>query len=274
MKTIIVATDFSRSAETALKYATFISKFTSATIVLVNYYRFNIHALNARLSPKSMGKLVQNNQKHLESYAKQASLKYSVPLKSFTITSLSQESLSEFAEKCKAGMIIMGMRQDYSAYLSSENISTNIILHSKIPVLVIPEKVEFKFPEKVLYACDYQTGPHKEHLSSLKEIINSFDSELQVFHVWRNQQIIREEEGTRGTLVAQIENSIGTVQHTYRDLLSENIIAGLEEGIKDFKADILVMSPHRYNFWNSLFHKSKTLAMAFKSSIPLLSLPS
>ena len=274
MKTIIVATDFSKSSEIALKYAAFISRFTKSAIVLINYYRFNIHALNARLSPQAMEKLVQNNQEHLESYASQASFNYGIDLKSFTITSLSEDTLAGLAEQHNAGMIIMGVKEDYSSYLSSENISTNIITHSKIPVLVVPEKIEFKFPSKVLYACDYHSTPNKEHMLSLKEIIDSFDSELQVFHVWKNEQAIYEEEEARKPFVAEIEESLGSVQHNYRDVLSSNIISGLEKGVKEFKADILVMSPHRYNFWNSLFHKSKTLAMAFKSSIPLLSLPS
>lgn len=221
-----------------------------------------------------MQKLVQNNQEHLDSYAEQASYKYEIPIKGFTLTSLSEDTFAGFAEKHDAGMIIMGVKQDYNAYLSSENISTNIIVHSKLPVLIVPEKIEFKFPAKVLYACDYHAVPNKEHLNSLKEIINSFDSELQVFHVWKNQEAILEESEVREPLVAQIETTLGSTSHNYRDVLSKNILTGLEQGIEEFKADILVMSPHRYGFWNSLFHKSKTLAMAFKSSIPLLSLPS
>ncbi|WP_207532215.1 universal stress protein [Desertivirga arenae] len=273
MQTIIVATDFSESSEVALKYASFIAKFTRAKITLLNYYQFSIHVLNARVSPTAMSKLVKNNQEHLESYAEAASYRYEVPLNCSTLTSLSEDSLAEFAEKQNASMIIMGRKKDYSAYLSTENVSNTIIANSTIPVLIVPEGVIFSFPEKILYACDYHSIPLMKNLAGLKELATAFESELQILHICKNQVESDEEFITRTATLELLENSISTLNHTYKDIEAKSIIAGLEKGICDFKADLLVMSPHKYGFWNSLFHKSKTLEMAFKTRIPLLAIP-
>ncbi|WP_207423653.1 universal stress protein [Desertivirga brevis] len=273
MQTIIVATDFSESSEVALKYASFIAKFTKAKISLLNYYQFSIHVLNARISPTGMSKLVKNNQEHLESYAEAASYRYNIPLTSHTLTSLSEDTLSEFAEKVNASMIVMGRKKDYSAYLSTENVSNTIITNSTVPVLIVPEGVQFNFPEKVLYACDYHSLPHKKHLVNLKEFVSAFESELQILHVCRDHEESDQEFVTRTATLELLENSISTVKHTYKDVESKSIIAGLEKGINEFNADMLIMSPHKYGFWNSLFHKSKTLEMAFKTRIPLLAIP-
>lgn len=272
MKTIIVATDYSDSAEVALKYATFIARLTKTKIALLNIYTFNIHALNGRISPAAMDNLIESNQQHLEHYAKKLSLKYDIALSAHTLTSIEDYSLEKFAQSLNAGLIVMGMNRNLSDQSLSGNISSSIIKNTKLPVLVVPQGVEFKLPERLLYACDYHAVPNEDHLQELNEIAGTFGAEVQVFHITKNP--FQADEALQAIIIEQLENSLQPVSHSYRDKNARDIIEGLKEGIDEFKADILVMSPHKYGFWSSLFHKSKTREMALKSTIPLLSLPS
>ena len=274
MRTILVATDYSESAETALKYVTFIASFTKAKIVLFNNYNFNIHALNGRISASAMDTLVKENRHRLEKYAEKLSEKYDTPLSTCTLTSMTEESLEQLAKKLDAGMIVMGMKENAEWPHVHSNTSATIISNVCLPVLIIPEGVEIKLPERVLYACDYHSVPKEDHLTELKEIATTFGSELQVFHVWKSPALATADTELKKAVLSQLEDSIGTLNHTYRDVDAKDIIEGLKKGIREFKADILVMSPHKYSFWNSLFHKSKTREMVFKSAIPLLSIPS
>lgn len=47
----------------------------------------------------------------------------------------------------------------------------------------------------------------------------------------------------------------------------------IEEEINLIDADMLIMIPHRYNFIQSLFHRSKISIMASGNKIPLLAIP-
>lgn len=273
MKTIIVATDYSERAETALKYAVLLARLTKAKIALLNIYSFNIHALNGLITPAAMDALIADNQTQLDEYCKKLSAKYEVPLSAYTRTSGDEETLDKFAKQIDAGLIVMGMRRDFEEQSLTGNISSAIISNTLLPVLVIPDGVNFKLPERLLYACDFQQLPGTEHLNSLKELATTFNAELQIFHVSQTP-VAAGDSNLKQALVERIENSVGTLKHTYRDKNAKDIIEGIKQGLNEFKADILVMSPHRYGFWRSLFHKSKTREMALQSSVPLLSMPS
>ena len=66
MKTIIVATDFSTGAENALKYASYIARFTRARIALLNVYHLSTHAMNGLISPAAIDALLEKNKKRID----------------------------------------------------------------------------------------------------------------------------------------------------------------------------------------------------------------
>lgn len=274
MKTILVATDYSQSAESAIKYASFIASFTKANVALFNNYVFNIHALNGLIPPNAMDDIVKSNQDKLHQYAERMSLKYKRPLSAYSITSMTPDALDQLIDKLDIGLIVMGMRKDSDEDHLTGITSNAIITNTKVPVLVVPEGIVLKMPERVLYACDYQAAPKEEHLATLKDIAKVFGSELQVFHVYKNAVGEETDREEREFIINEIESSIASVNHTYRNVKAKDFVEGLKKGITEFDADLLVMSPHKYGFWNSLIHKSKTREMVFKSAIPLLAIPS
>ena len=56
-------------------------------------------------------------------------------------------------------------------------------------------------------------------------------------------------------------------------MFEELVVDGIEREIRETKADLLVMVPHKLNFWESLFHQSTTRSMALRAHIPILVLP-
>jgi nucleotide-binding universal stress UspA family protein len=181
----------------------------------------------------------------------------------------------DLVEKTGANLIVMGMRKYTGEGYPVSGITSDIIIkNTKVPVLVVPEQVAMKLPERVLYACDYQALPKEEHLNVLKDMAKAFGSELQVFHVYQNEALKETEQELKKSILDEIESAMSSVDHTYRDMRAKDFVEGLKTGIRDFNADILVMSPHKYGFWTSLIHKSKTREMVLKSEIPLLCIPS
>lgn len=275
MKTILVATDYSESAESALKYAAFIASFTKADVILFNNYSPDIHALNGLITANALDVLVRKNKEHLEKYAENLSLKYNRPLKTYTLSSMTTESLEGLIDKTGANLVVMGLKKSTQGEYHISGMTSEIVIkNTRVPVLVVPEQVELKMPERILYACDYQALPKDDHLNVLKEVAKAFGSELQVFHVYKNETIVAAEQELKESFLVEIESAMSNLDHTYHNLKAKNFIEGLKKGIKDFNADILVMSPHKYGFWSSLIHKSKTREMILNSEIPLLSIPS
>ncbi|MBC8053670.1 MAG: universal stress protein [Sphingobacteriaceae bacterium] len=274
MKTILVATDYTDSAESAFKYAAFIASFIKADVALFNNYTFDIHSLNGLITASAMGDMIRKNKLRLDEYAEGLSLKYKRPIKAFSLTTMTTESLEEILSKLGVGLLVMGMKKNAGEYHFSGNTSNAIIKNSKVPVLVVPDKIVLKMPERILYACDYQNLPKDEHLKVLIELVKAFGSELQVFHVNKHQTAENIEQDLKAAFLNKMENAISSLNHTYCDVNSKDFMESLKLGLNNFNADILVMSPHKYGFWTSLIHKSKTKEMALTSEIPLLSIPS
>ncbi|SPW34593.1 Uncharacterised protein [Elizabethkingia miricola] len=69
-----------------------------------------------------------------------------------------------------------------------------------------------------------------------------------------------------------MDNGLAGVSHYYKNVLSDNVVAAIKDEIVDTQADLLVMVPHKYGFWESVIHRSKTSIMASGNNIPLLSI--
>ena len=274
MKSIIVATDFSKSAEVALGYAVQIATLTNAKITLFNIYSADIHALNGCISAKSLSKLFDANKKKLKKYAKQLSDKYNIPLSTYSTTNtLVEETLKELTVEIGADLVVMGLKSNHDEMIRSGYTISSVLKYSRLPLLLIPEDVEIKSPERVLFACDYHILPDNSKLYDLKSLVSAFKAELQICHVGDLPITLLEGAVKQEPLIERLEHTIDPVKHSYQNVERKDIIGGLIEGVEKFKADVIVMAPHKYGFFHSMFHKSITKAMMYRTHIPLLSLP-
>lgn len=273
MKPIIVATDYSEGAENALKYAAYVARFTRANIILFNSFQISIHAANGLISPEAFNELIARNKERLNEYAEHSSEKLQVAMTVCSNGGVIENELNDLAETAGASMIVMGMRGNSTEYKLFGNTTTAVISEANVPVLVIPESVVFKLPQRILYACDYTVIPGEDELKMLNEIVNSFKAELCILHVGKEADLTVA-SGYGDNLVAQqLETHLQEIPHSYRDVSSASVVEGIRQVIEEYNADILVMSPHKYGFWQSLFHKSKTREMVLTGNIPLLVLP-
>lgn len=97
---------------------------------------------------------------------------------------------------------------------------------------------------------------------------------MQVFHVDKPvEQPVLAGRSSPDPVSPNMEKLLRNVQHSYRDLKETDVISGIEQGIQDFHADLLVIVPHKPGFWDMIFNKSNTRKMALKTHVPLLALP-
>ena len=270
MKPIIVATDYSECAEAAIRYAALIARYTKTDLHLFNVHSFDIHALNGLINAAEMKRSSENNQLRLENYAENLSDKFNIPMTARTFTMFTEETLGELVSNLNAGMIVMGMNKNFDENRLSGSVSNTIISNTRVPVLVVPEGLKLKLPERILFACDYQTIPDEGHFEALKAMANSFGAELRIFHVSEQNTVLKD----KVAITEKIEAYIGDIHHSFKEKHQSDTLTALEAEVNEFEADIVIMSPHKYGFWSSLFHRSKTREMALRSTVPLLSVPS
>jgi len=269
MKTILVPTDFSKAAGNASEYAVNLAKAIKANVLLFHVYHVPILVSEVPVMVITPDELQKENEAQLKKEAAHLKKLSGVEVKYMAKMGMAVDEILE--EEKNADIIVMGM---HGASKLSEvlmgSITTATLRKAKIPVLVIPEKVEYKNPEKIVFACDYDPRTDVHALDILKALMKTFDSKIYVVNVKQKKESVSVEEAIAG---AKLESKLSDVEHIYYFSEKEDLVEGINEFVEDKHADMIAIIPHRYNLMDRLFHKSISKKMAFHTRVPLLALP-
>jgi nucleotide-binding universal stress UspA family protein len=268
MKTILVPTDFSKAAGNAAEYAISFAKIIKAKVLLFHAYHLPNPVSKGPVIMITTAELQKRNELLLKGEAARLKKKCGIEVKYLAKMGLAVDEILE--EERNASMIIMGMKG--AGKLSEAlmgSITTATLRKSKIPVLVIPEEVKYKNPEKIVLACDYDPRTDLQTLNALKDLMKTFGSKIYVVNVKEKKESLSMEK----MLGTKLEGKLCDVQHVYCFREKEDIVDGINEFVKGHNADMVAIIPHHYNLMERLFHKSISKKMAFHTHVPLLALP-
>ncbi|MBF4470949.1 universal stress protein [Flavobacterium sp. HJJ] len=269
---IIVATNFSETANNAVTYAAGLAKAAGAKLILFNSFSLSIHSANAQISAESMQKQIDKNTERLKVLGNDLSKLFAIEVTTYCSFSFVEDYLKEIIDKTNAELIIMGMAERSLEQDLIGNTTTSVIKNLQIPVLAVPKNARFQNAKKILYACDTLSLTTIKKFSGLYKLVGSLDIEIELFSVEEKLSTLKEEQSEK--LLKSIANEdLQEIKYVYKSVRSNTVIDEIHKEIKSYGADILVMVPQKYGFWDSLVHKSKTRIMAAGLEIPLLSYP-
>ena len=269
MKIILVPTDFSKAARNASEYAAHFAKDVKAKILLIHAYHLPVPVSEVPVMIVSQNELQKENEAQLK--------KEAAHLKKIAGVEVNYKAKMGFAvdeileEEKNGTLIVMGM--EGASKLSEAlmgSITTSTLRKTQAPVLVIPENVKYKKPEKIVFACDYDPRTDVHTLDALKALMKTFASKVYVVNVKNKKESVTVDEAIAGV---NLENKLCDVQHVYYFPEKKDLVEGINEFVEDKKADLVAIIPHRYNLMESLFHKSISKKMAFHTHVPMLALP-
>lgn len=265
MKTIIVATDFSPEAENALNYAASFAQKTGARIILFNSFVIPSHFGNALLPAEALQSLEEENQNILKQKSESLSSRFGIEThyESSMMAEVPDE-LKWLYHKYDADLVVMGMTEKALDQELFGNTTTSAIRKHSYPVLTVPPTAKFQGVNKILFAYGGLKNGEHEISEKIKKIADFFNAKIEIFHVKRRINTNHSQT---------ILNEFKDTDHDFKEVTSDAILKEIREEIERLPADLLVMVPQRYNFWESILHRSKTRIMASESAIPVLSIP-
>lgn len=272
MKTIIVATDFSKISDNATQYALQAAQVIGARVHLFHLHFVSVHVSNARLSPTALQQSLDQNKEVLDKKARELAAEFQVEVTAAWRTGDFYAELYQLIEDSDADLVVMGMAKKSIEQDLLGNTTTATINKLKLPILAIPEDARFEGINKVLYACDIVRGVHARVLEEVRKLALSFGAEVEIFHVSDKIKGLTEHE-LPPHLVNAFGDGLDGINYSYRNVASNAVLNAIEQEVKKMNADVVVMVPYKYGFWGSLVHKSKTRALASGIQKPLLSIP-
>jgi nucleotide-binding universal stress UspA family protein len=273
MKTILATTDYSPAATNALEYAAALAGFLRARLVLFNAFHLAIPTATTKTGIPDIGELMEQNQLKLDATAALFARAYDIEVISSTSSEPFLAALDKQVKQHEADVVVMGMQGDSLSRKLFGSMTTSVIYRARYPVLVVPERAPYRGIFRILFACNYAyiTPTHK--LDMLHELAMAYDARVRILHVENREEVAQSILKPTQRAIPNMEQLLRGVKHTYAFIKEEVVARGIEKGIVEWDADLLVMVPHKPDFWDGLLRRSHTRQMALDSPIPLLALP-
>jgi nucleotide-binding universal stress UspA family protein len=259
MKQIIVPTDFSAPAENAMLYAGGLAERINAGILLLHIFQVPISMSEVPVLMISPDELKHNADSGLERIKEILQLRF--PSLNITTESRMGDVSDELNEVCKALDVFAIITGKHGAsgierfFFGSTSLS--IIRHTTIPVIAVPEKNEHRVIKQIALAIDDQ----KEELpvEKIKEMIDDLGAELHIIHV---------QPGNTGN--KELDAVVAGLNAKCKTIHDDEFLHGIQTYLAENNIDLLMILPHKHNFFDRLTLKTHTEELLSKLTIPVM----
>lgn len=263
MKNILVPTDFSNTATSALDYAAQLCKELQTELVLLHV--MHIPAIDSSVAINAL-EIVMESQKEaadkkLTDISNELISNYGIRVKTKSKFGLAAAVIAAESEELESYLVIMGTNGSSNILdrlLGS--VSNAVVKKCSIPVIVLPENTTYSTIDNVVFAYDYKEDIKKElEFVSLLEP-NNKKVKIDVISI----ETDKEKTQYREEIVLEEDNMKEIC------IWSESVLNGITKYISGKEVDLVVLKRHDRSFLENLFYKSTSKELLNNGTLPLL----
>ena len=284
MKKIVVPVDFSENTECSCNYAIHLAKKEETEIMLYHAYMYPIASADMTddvvdsstlITPEIMDSIekaakigMKRLKNKLDKMLKDEGIK-NIHLRTKVTNGMAEYEILDICDTYHPDMVIMssaGRGHKSDKILGS--IALKIMEHAPIPMLTIPENIEYAKIRNVLYITDFDESDISA-VENLVGMLDPFKVKVHCLHVEHsNKDLIDnmlmdylkehfEEEFKKGTMFFEV-------------VQDKDVLKSVEEYIKDKEINLVALLHHKRGLLSKLFHPSITKKVFYHTSSPLL----
>ena len=259
MKTIVLATDFSTSAENAMLYAGQLANDINASLLLLHVYQIPVGMNDMPLLTISTDELKNNADAGLLR-AKEMLQKNFNGLSVQTESRLGDvvDELKDVCKKTDPLFIIVGKHGASGVQqILFGSTSLSVIRNTTYPVIVVPDRFLNQKIKSSALAID--ASVETVCVEKIKKLVNELKTHLHIIHVKQEK-----------SASLQVKELISELNSQYSTIYDHEFIHGIESYITENEIDLLIILPHKHNLVERLFLKTHTKELLKKISIPIM----
>jgi nucleotide-binding universal stress UspA family protein len=265
MQTILVPVDFSPVSRNAAVYAAELARLFNSRLVLFHAYMLPTPVSEVPYVMVTADEMQQENEAFLKKEADQLRTTYNIQIDSLVRIGIASDEIKELSKEQTADLIVMGMKGAGGLDKIIGSTTTNVIRKAKTPVLIIPHDAGYKPIQQITYASDFSYKTSISLFTPLLKIAKTLGAKIQVLHVQKDTAKIEELAGRKST-----ERAFSGYDHEFVNVTNNSVTQGINEYLQQHTSELLVMVAHTHTFFERIFSKSRTAAMAYETKIPLL----
>lgn len=279
MKRILVPTDFSTTAERALRFALDLAERSSGTVILYHVHKPVKNEFVGTIEARDM----YNKQAEVNLLKKMQRLKKKVTDDNNAVsvsTVLGRtpviNNILGFAEAHSIDLIIMGTQGATGIRKTIiGTVAAKIAEQADISVMLIPGKYDWKDPKHIVFASNYSKSD-KVALNILLSIAKLFKSRVTVLHLRNAYLTATEKEKIKADFDAYafaLQRDFNEYKIKFSLLDTDSVIETMENLDKKMPYDIIGMVRRKKGFYEKFFIGSFTKNMSYITKQPLLIIP-
>ncbi len=270
MKLILVATDFSKTANNAVKYAADLAKISGARLIIYNAYDTYTPINTYDLIPLPFVDLRKASFRKLRSLELRINRLYPTLQVSIAYNEGNpHEQITAYAKAKHPDLIVIGANTDNLIKRVIGSTTSELIKHSEFPVLTIPAGAKFRPLNKVLFAYDLESIS-EEAIKWVNQISALYSAQVDVLSLVKDMLYFEK------SIPEKRDKIIKAFKGIHPEVFfseSNNFVSGIEIYIKKHKAELIITQHRKHGFFYRLVNGSTTKDLSFELSVPLLSIP-
>jgi len=283
MKTLLISTDFSKTATHAAMYGYNLAKQIKANVILCNAVIVPAEIPQAGVVVWPMEEynvLMEDSDKELKSLRTELENKnttegFNPQVKIINETGRLTDIVNMIVKEHQADVVIMGTHaEDSLSTLILGNHTRQMVDTTIKPLLLIPPTAHLAPVKKIAFATDFKQ-PEKdlESIYNLVPLARLLNADILITHVNREKYQPAEFQNWLKQFLMDLSNKADYPQIYYRIIRDSNIESGLDWLYKYGYIDMLAMVHRPHGFFERLLKGSLTQKMASHITIPLLVIP-
>lgn len=268
MHKIIIPTDYSDGALSALQYAAAIAGHSGASLHLLHAYSIPPAGAGSAVMVDISEVMEKNAEADMKDFLAKATATgklQGLQVSTYTSHAAVTDAVNRYAEKHGCDLVVMGT-------LGASDIAEKILgstaaavsKKSEIPVMVVPGHAVFKGFKQIGLATDLEAAPDSRALHYIKALCAQFASKLTLLHV-------RESEDD--SAARDYSKRIGTALNlpVQLQLLSgDDVDETIENRALSLQLELVATVRHDYGFFESLLHRSVSSQLVNRAALPML----
>lgn len=260
-KRILIPTDFSKNAWTAIEYALELYKKEQVIFYFLNAYE-DSHMENAK----------EFSEKGLEKILQRISIRTSYPDHSFKTISKNLfpiDGIKNIVDTHDIDMIIMGTKgqTDAGTILYGRYTIDTMEEVRSCPVLAVPRDFQYREPKEIVFPTSFKTTFKRRELDHLFEISRITNAPIEIVH-FQEKNLTETQQQNKELL----ESILSGLEYNFHFIKGEKLHAGLLKFVEKRESGMIAFINKKHNFFQHMFADTLVKKLGVYSQIPVLAL--
>jgi nucleotide-binding universal stress UspA family protein len=270
MPLIITATDFSDTGTNAVNYACQLATAQQAQLVIIHSYMIPIMFSDVPMPATIVDDAQHDSEEQMIKLVAEMEGSYpGLDIKGKIVYGDIIDAIEEFTEEnVKPWVVVIGNSSSREDSSWPDSTLIEALKTLKYPVIAVPPIAAYHPIGHICFAFDNKHSGHEAALQQVTELTKQLNAQLHVLHALPDIQ--NPDHNPDVDIAAQ--KILAPANPHYHTVFGNHTDQTIQTFNEENNMDLLIMIPHKYSFFQGLFHQGHTKAIVHNSRIPILAL--